>query len=409
MNRSTRRFPLNRRLPLFLGLCCALPLATATTTAAANTPPPQHLPPHTTQHSSQHKASATHTPSSHSKSATHAAAHSTAHASASNHGKTSKHKTVAKAPAVVRHYETLPEVHSYVDTLVQKDGFNKDELLALFAKARFQPGVIKAILPPSSPRQKSWQAYRARFIEPVRIKAGLKFWDTYGDRLREAEQRYGVPADIIAAIIGVETIYGRNTGTFETFSALTTLAFDYPPRADLFRRELEALLLLARDEGRSPLSYQGSYAGALGLPQFLPSSLRKWAVDFDGDHHIDLTNPVDAIGSVGRFLAEHGWETGAPIAVPVTVNEGPGIDTLIAEGIEPKRPASELRAYGVQVGDAPNRPAALIDLVTPDDDTEYRLGYRNFYVITRYNRSSFYASSVMDLAEALKAARSDRP
>ena len=308
----------------------------------------------------------------------------------------------------VRHYEALPEVRDFIDGLVQRHGFQRDELIALFAKARFQPAVIKAILPPSSPRQKSWQAYRARFVEPTRIRAGLRFWDDYADALQQAEQRYGVPADIIASIIGVETIYGRNTGNFETFSALTTLAFDYPPRADLFRRELEALLLLARDEQRSPLSYQGSYAGALGLPQFLPSSLRNWAVDFNGDHHIDLTNPVDAIGSVGRFLAEHGWEKDGPIVVPAQVQEGPGSDSLIAEGISPKRLPDELRAFGVTAGNVPQQPVALIDLVTPDAATEYRLGYRNFYVITRYNRSSFYASSVNDLAQALKAARLDR-
>jgi len=321
-----------------------------------------------------------------------------------------KHKTVAshKNSGEVRHYESLPEVRNYVDGLVERDGFERDELLALFAKARFQPAVIRAILPPSSPRQRSWQSYRARFIEPIRIKAGLKFWDEYGDTLQRAEQRFGVPAEIIAAIIGVETIYGRNTGNFETFSALTTLAFDYPPRADLFKRELEALLLLARDEKRSPLSYQGSYAGALGLPQFLPSSLRNWAVDFNGDNAIDLTEPVDAIGSVARFLAEHGWEKNGPIYAPAQIQEGPGIDALLAEGIAPKRLPDEMRSYGVIIGNAPQRPAALIDLVTPDDDTEYRLGYRNFYVITRYNRSSFYASAVIDLAEALKAGRSER-
>ncbi|GAB2180629.1 hypothetical protein DLREEDagrD3_08520 [Denitratisoma sp. agr-D3] len=334
-------------------------------------------------------------------------------ADATPHKKTApvaKHKATEKKKdiAPVRHYEALPEVRAFVDSLVQRHGFDRDALLKLFAQARFQPGVIKAILPPSSPRQRSWQAYRARFTDPLRIRAGLRFWDEHADSLQRAEAQYGVPAEIIAAIIGVETIYGRNTGSYETFSALTTLAFDYPPRADLFKRELEALLLLARDENRSPLSYQGSYAGALGLPQFLPSSLRNWAVDFDGNHHIDLTDPVDAIGSVGHFLAEHGWEPGAPIVVPAQVEPGPGIDTLLAEGIVPRRLPADLRSFGVIMGNVPQRPAALIDLATPDDATEYRLGYRNFYVITRYNRSSFYASAVIDLAEALKAARSER-
>jgi len=327
------------------------------------------------------------------------------------HPSVAKQKSKApekKASLPPRHYETLPEVRAFIDSLVQRHGFNRDELLALFAQADFLPGVIKAILPPSSPRQRSWQAYRARFTDPVRIRAGLRFWDDYADSLQRAETRYGVPAEIIAAIIGVETIYGRNTGNYETFSALTTLAFDYPPRAELFKRELEALLLLAREEKRSPLSYQGSFAGALGLPQFLPSSLRNWAVDFDGDSHVDLSQPVDAIGSVAHFLAEHGWEPGAPIFAPAQVDNGPAIDTLLAEGIVPRRLPADLRTFGVIMGDVPQRPAALIDLATPDDLTEYRLGYRNFYVITRYNRSSFYASAVIDLAEALKTARAER-
>lgn len=318
---------------------------------------------------------------------------------------------VAYRPAPPAHYEARTEVQAFAADMANRYGFSKDELLALFAQAHFQPAVMKAILPPSTPRARSWHAYHDRFVEPRRINAGVRFWDDHADALARAEREYGVPAEIIVSIIGVETIYGRNTGNFETFSALTTLAFDYPPRADLFRRELEALLLLARDEKRSPLSYQGSYAGALGLPQFLPSSLRKWAVDFDGDNNLDLAQPDDAIGSVARFLAEHGWQKGAPIVAPAQVNEeqnGDRISGLIAEGIEPKRLPSELRDFGVVIGRVPEQPAALIDLATPDEETEFRLGYRNFYVLTRYNRSSFYASAVNDLAEALRAERTSR-
>lgn len=306
------------------------------------------------------------------------------------------------------HYDNRSEVREFAAEMEKRHGFSQNELLTLFAQARFQPAVIKAILPPSSPRVRSWQAYRARFVEPRRINAGLRFWEEHAASIARAEQRYGVPAEIIVSIIGVETIYGRNTGNFETFSALTTLAFDYPPRADLFRKELEALLLLARDEHRSPLVYQGSYAGAMGLPQFLPSSMRSWAVDFDEDQKLDLNQPDDAIGSVARFLAEHGWQTGGPITVPAQINAGAPdtqIATLLAEGIEPKRMPLDLRSQGVRMGNVPEQQAALIDLVTPDEATEYRLGYRNFYVITRYNRSSFYASAVNDLAEALKLER----
>lgn len=309
------------------------------------------------------------------------------------------------------HYENRPEVREFVGEMEMRHGFSRDGLQALFAQAHFLPAVIKAILPPSSPRVRSWQAYRARFVEPKRINAGLRFWDDHAESIARAEQRYGVPAEIIVSIIGVETIYGHNTGNFETFSALTTLAFDYPPRAELFRKELEALLLLARDEGRSPLAYQGSYAGAMGLPQFLPSSMRSWAVDFNEDRHLDLTQPDDAIGSVARFLAEHGWQTGGPISTPAQVSTSAldgGIAALLAEGIEPKRLPTELRRQGVIVGNVPEQQAALIDLATPDEETEYRLGYRNFYVLTRYNRSSFYASAVNDLAEALKSERAER-
>lgn len=310
------------------------------------------------------------------------------------------------------HYENRPEVREFASDMEKRHGFARDELLTLFAQARFQPAVIKAILPPSSPRVRSWQAYRARFVEPRRINAGLRFWEEHAGTLARAEQRYGVPAEIIVSIIGVETIYGRNTGNFQTFSALTTLAFDYPPRAELFRRELESLLLLAREEHRSPLAYQGSYAGALGLPQFLPSSLRNWAVDFNEDQTLDLTQPDDAIGSVARFLSEHGWQSGGPISVPAQINENDENTTiaeLLAEGIEPKRLPADLRSRGVMLGNVPEQKAALIDLATPDEDTEYRIGYRNFYVITRYNRSSFYASAVNDLAEALKMGRLTRP
>ena len=182
---------------------------------------------------------------------------------------------------------------------------------------------------------------------------------------------------------------------------MATLAFYYPPRAALFRNELEALLLLARDEERDPLSYRGSYAGALGLPQFLPSSVRHWAVDFDDDGKIDLATTTDAIGSVAHFLADHGWTKDEPILAMASV-EGEGFNELLTEGIVPKRTTQELVAFGVGATTAPDLPVALIDLVTPGEPTEYRLGFHNFYVLTRYNQSSFYAAAVYDLAIALK-------
>jgi membrane-bound lytic murein transglycosylase B len=301
-------------------------------------------------------------------------------------------------------YAERDDVRGFIADMEMRHGLDGESLARLFARTESLPAVLKAIAPPADPRVKSWRAYRDRFIEPRRIRAGLDFWRDHAGTLAKAEALTGVPAEIIVAIIGIETFYGRYTGRFETFAALATLAFDYPPRAPLFRRELEALLLLARDESRAPQDYRGSYAGAIGLPQFLPSSIRAYAIDFDRDARVDLSGSAeDAIGSVANFLKEHGWEEGGPISVKVGAG-GTAADSLIAEGIEPRRPVAEIAGFGITVpADAPDAPAALIDLATPDASTEYRLGYRNFYVVTRYNRSSFYAAAVTDFAATLKA------
>lgn len=304
------------------------------------------------------------------------------------------------AAAHAEGYANRDEVRAFIAEMQARHGFEPALLEPLFARARHDPAVIKAILPPKDPSVRSWESYRDRFVEPKRIAAGLRFRDEHRATLARAEARFGVPADVIVAIIGVETVYGRNTGRFNVFGALTTLAFDYPPRASLFRRELEALLLLAREQERSPLSYKGSFAGAIGLPQFLPSSQRAWGTDWDGDGRVDLSTSVDdAIGSVANFLAAHGWEKDGPVAVPVRIVGDPA--PLIAEGIKPQRLPAEMPA--VEADGAPQQPAALIDLATPDAETEYWLGYRNFYVITRYNRSSFYAMAVYQLSEALRS------
>lgn len=300
-------------------------------------------------------------------------------------------------------YAERDDVQAFIAAMENRHGLDGKHLTRLFAHTEPIPFVLKAIAPPTDPRVKSWRNYRQRFIEPKRLKAGLDFWRKHQATLAKAEALSGVPAEFIVAIIGIETIYGKHLGRFDTFAALATLAFDYPPRADLFRRELEALLLLARDEQRSPTDFRGSYAGAIGLPQFLPSSIRAYAVDFDGSGHIDLTSsPSDAIGSVANFFKEHGWETGGPIAVKVGAGET--AQALIAEGIKPVRRPAEMSEFGVAVpADAADAPAALIDLATPDAATEYWLGYQNFFVITRYNRSSFYAMAVYQFAQALKA------
>lgn len=301
-------------------------------------------------------------------------------------------------------YAEREDVRAFAHALQTEHGLAEEEVLAALAQARRDDQVIRLITPPSAPGVRSWTRYRARFIEPVRINEGLAFWDAHQVVLRAASEKYGVPEEIILGILGVETIYGRNTGDFSLVSALATLAFDYPPRAELFRRELENLFLLAREQGVPVTAYHGSYAGALGYPQFLPSSVRRFAVDFDGDGRIDLENsPADAIGSIAHYLQVHGWQPGGPVAVPARL-AGAAPAELLAADIVPSFMPEELARQGVRAarGESPPEKAALIELVAPGAAPEYWLGYQNFYVITRYNRSSFYAMAVFQLGEALR-------
>ena len=300
------------------------------------------------------------------------------------------------------------DVSSFAHELATRHGFDPAVVSATLARAQHEATVIRLITPSTRKGVRSWQDYRARFLDHSRINGGIAFWDEYAIDLERAERQFGVPAEVIVAIIGVETVYGRHTGSFETLSALATLAFDYPPRAELFRRELEALFLLAREQGRDPSEYSGSFAGALGYPQFLPSSVRAYAVDFDGNGRIDFDiDPIDAIGSVANYLHVHGWQADAPIAEPARVETGTDLATLVAAGIEPVLEPAPLLKAGVTTlrGDVAAQRATLVDLETPGAETEYWLGYRNFYVITRYNRSSFYAMSVFELAQALRQRR----
>ena len=289
----------------------------------------------------------------------------------------------------------------------EQHGFDVAHLTRQFAAIHSNATVLRAIRPAAVPeQQRSWQRYRERFVNEQRTRNGVRFWQENTAELARAEAIYGVPPEIIVAIIGVETEYGRNMGKFSVLEALATLAFDYPPRADFFRGELEQFLLLARENGVSPLDIKGSYAGAIGIPQFMPSSQRRYAVDFDGDNRIDLRqSTTDAIGSVARYLHLHGWQARAPVALPASVEGDPA--KLIAAGIKPQAPLQELVQQGVVAQESVQfgeRPAALIDLVSPDQPTEYWIGFDNFYVITRYNRSSFYAMSVFQLAEAVREA-----
>ena len=296
-----------------------------------------------------------------------------------------------------------PAVVEFARDLEQRHGFNADELLLQFAQIRPNEKVLQLIRPPISPLQRSWERYRPRFLTERRINGGVRFWQDNRVSLARASALYGVPPEIIVAIIGVETEYGGNTGSFRVLEALATLAFHYPRRAEFFRTELEQFLLLARENGMDPVNVRGSFAGAMGIPQFMPGSQRRYAVDFDGDRKIDLSGSVDdAIGSVGRFLEQHGWEAGQPIAVPARTRGEPD-RSLIEAGIQPTLLVADLAQQGISADANPQATVTLVDLVSPGHPTEYWLGFNNFYVITRYNRSSFYAMSVFQLAEAIRA------
>jgi len=311
-------------------------------------------------------------------------------------------------------YADRPQARAFIQTMVERHHFDADTLKHLLDQVRPQEEAIRWIKPPAAPVRKNWRLYRSRFIEPTRIKAGLAFWREHRAALERARRDYGVPEEIIVGIIGVETIYGRRTGDFPVLDTLATLAFDYPEapnrptRSALFLQELEAYLVWCRDTRQDPHYWHGSYAGAMGLPQFLPSSILKWAVDFDRDGRIDLKeSPEDAIGSVARYLKDHGWEAGQPVQFPVGRSAASRKAAAErADGTpEPKWSLGALRRAGLRLpkhlGD-PGSQALIVDLPTPGRATEYRVGFRNFYVLTRYNKSFFYAASVADLGHAVK-------
>ena len=300
-------------------------------------------------------------------------------------------------------FTSNPDVVYFARDLEQREGFNADRLLEQFAQIRPNAKVLELIKPPVSPVQRSWERYRPRFLNERRINWGVQFWQENQIALARARATYGVPEEIIVAIIGVETEYGRNMGSFRVLEALATLAFYYPRRADFFRTELEQFLLLARENGMDPVNVRGSFAGAIGIPQFMPGSQRRYAVDFDGDRKVDLYGSVDdAIGSVARFLEQHGWQAGQAVAVPARFREAPE-QRLIEAGIQPTLKVADLAQLGITGSADPQAVVTLVDLVSPGRATEYWLGFNNFYVITRYNRSSFYAMSVFQLAEEIRA------
>jgi membrane-bound lytic murein transglycosylase B len=327
---------------------------------------------------------------------------------------------VAKGEA----YASREEAMRFADDVAERRNLDKEWVRQAIGQARFVPSVQRLMRPmqPSSSGVvwKNWRVYRSRFIDPVRIQAGVRFWREHAATLERAQAEYGVPAEIIVGIIGVETIYGRDMGNFRVMDALATLAFDFPKtpkrdRSTFFRDELEQFLSLKNRTGIDPLELRGSYAGAMGLGQFMPSSWVKYAIDFDGDGKVDLFNsPVDAIGSIANYFKSFGWKTGQPTHYTVNFDTGKlDKDALLAPDILPTFSVENFQAKGaVLTGEALQHkgPLALVELqngdpaLSPANAPQYVAGTENFYVITRYNWSSYYAMSVIDLGAEVRAA-----
>jgi membrane-bound lytic murein transglycosylase B len=311
-------------------------------------------------------------------------------------------------------YSGRADVVRFAREVAQRRQLDRVWVEASLAQARLIPVVAKLIMPPVAATAKSWSAYRARFIEPERVHAGLAFWNRNQVWLLKAEEQYGVPPEIVVGIIGVETFFGRVMGGFRVIDALATLSFDFPTgrtdRSGFFRDELEQLLVLADRDRIDPLTLKGSYAGAMGLAQFMPSSLLKYAVDFDGDGRIDLdASAADAIGSVANYLATFGWQRGMASHFDVTPPvDGTDRAALLAPDIVPTFTPAQLAERGAildESGRAHQGPLALIELENGADPPNYVAGTQNFYAVTRYNRSSYYAMAVISLAQIVRALR----
>ncbi|MEZ3183581.1 lytic murein transglycosylase B [Pseudomonas sp. LM13] len=301
-----------------------------------------------------------------------------------------------------------PNVDEFVAEMTRDYGFASEQLHELFAKAERKQAILDAISRPAE-RVKPWKEYRPIFLTDSRVAQGVDFWRENEVALARAEAEYGVPAEIIVAIIGVETFYGRNTGSHRVIDALSTLGFDYPPRQPFFRQQLKEFLLLTREEQVDPLTLKGSYAGAMGLPQFMPSSFRAYAVDFDSDGHIDIwNNPTDAIGSAASYFKQHGWAAGEPVVARAKVS-GERVEEGLTVGLESQKNAGEIRVLGWQFDKSvANETAVTAFRLEGADGDEYWLGLPNFYVITRYNRSVMYAMAVHQLSQQLAEARGDQ-
>jgi membrane-bound lytic murein transglycosylase B len=311
--------------------------------------------------------------------------------------------SLAAAPAAAD-YTQRGDVRAYMAELTEQHDFPLAQLESVLGDAQRQQPILDAISRPAE-RVLKWHEYRKIFVKEPRISQGLAFWAENAETLERARMRYGVAPEYVVAIIGVETSYGRNTGSWRVIDALATLGFDYPPRADFFRGELTQYLLLTREEGFDPGSLKGSYAGAMGYGQFIPSSFRAYAVDFDADGRRDIwNNRIDAIGSVANYFARHGWIGNGQVAVQVTVDGEPPPELLNAS-LELDHTVGGLRARGVRLDGVPDEAAAELLVMDGPDGTEYWVALNNYYVITRYNRSRLYALAVHQLAQEIRAQR----
>ncbi len=305
-------------------------------------------------------------------------------------------------------YSQHPLAADFVDEMVQKHGFTAAEINQILSKAQKRQPILDAIARPAE-KSKTWKEYRPIFIVPMRITNGVAFWNEHRAALTRAEKEFGVPAEIIVAIIGVETNYGKNTGSWYVIDALTTLAFDYPPRAPFFRSELVNYFILTREQKHNPLEFKGSYAGAMGYGQFMPSSYRNYAVDFNGDGFTDIwNNPTDAIGSVANYFKKHGWQTGKTVVVPATLTKAREVvlsNSAFNQVVQPEISVADWKKTGIAPTQKLANKTPVIALEFDGaNGLEYWLGLQNFYTITRYNRSPMYAMAVYDLSLEIKQA-----
>ncbi len=299
-------------------------------------------------------------------------------------------------------YLSRAEVDAYIEELIQQHDFSRPELEEVLAAAERRQDIIDLMRRPAE-RRLNWHEYRKIFLDEQRIAGGVEFWQQNQATLERAEKEYGVAPEVIVAIIGVETRYGRVTGRHRVVDALMTLAFDYPPRASFFRKELTQFLLLAREEGKNPTSLTGSYAGAMGFGQFIPSSYRNYAVDFDRDGVRDIwQNRTDAIGSVANYFSRHGWRGAAQVTLPVQLKaETEQLLDIANQSLKPTHSVAEMAEMGVIVDGLDPEARVLLLRLLGGDKPEYWLGFDDFYVITRYNHSRLYAMAVYQLGQEI--------